>query len=53
MDDGLLLPAPEERETRIHGYPDGFWLNYVSPQLGVCKRVLPCCQLLSCCCVRR
>ena len=30
MDDQLLLPAPEDRETPIHGYPQGSWLNYVT-----------------------
>ena len=30
MDDQLLLPAPEDRETPISGYPPGFWLNYVT-----------------------
>ena len=30
MDDQLMLPAPEDRETPIQGYPEGFWLNYVT-----------------------
>ncbi|KAK9816189.1 hypothetical protein WJX74_001254 [Apatococcus lobatus] len=29
MTDDLLVPAPSEKETRITGYPEGSWLNYV------------------------
>lgn len=28
--DELVLPAPREQETRIHGYPEGSLLNFVS-----------------------
>lgn len=30
LTDTTVLPAPQHQETRISGYPAGFWLNYVT-----------------------
>lgn len=30
LTDTVMLPAPARDETRITGYPEGFWLNYVT-----------------------
>lgn len=29
MTDDLMIPAPASLETRIHGVPEGCWLNFV------------------------
>ena len=28
--DDLVLPAPAQTELKITGYPEGWWLNYVT-----------------------
>ncbi|KAK9828809.1 hypothetical protein WJX72_002171 [[Myrmecia] bisecta] len=30
MTDDLVLPPPEGTQTRIHGIPEGYWINYVT-----------------------
>ena len=30
LTDTVMLPAPAHEETRITGYPEGRWLNYVT-----------------------
>ncbi len=29
MTDDLVVPAPQEKETYVTGFPEGSWLNYV------------------------
>ena len=28
--DDLVLPAPSETEVKIHGFPEGSWINLIS-----------------------